>query len=149
MGKTAVAALLELRPEIEEKFRKATLRAGWYDGFEYRISSDDPKFSPNENKCNECKEIHRSPYEGKWIRPDRPLEIGMNWAKKHHVQSIIESRSSLYEIIVGVKTVYQGTLLVLDSFRPQGDWEIFQTISESGKITPVGETHRPIKLKID
>jgi hypothetical protein len=147
MGKTAVSALLELCPEIEEKFQKATIRAGWYDGFEYRISSDDPKFYPTENKCKECKEIHRSRYEGKWIRPDRPLEIGIKWAKTHHIHSIIESRSSLYEIKVGGTTVYQGTWVNLDSFKPQGRWEPFKIISESGKITNIGETYRPIKIK--
>jgi hypothetical protein len=147
MGKTAVTALLELRPEIEEKFIKATLRAGWYDGFEYRISSDDPKFNRTESECDKCKEIHRSPFEGKWIRPDRPLEIGKKWAKKHQIYSLIESRSSLFEIKVGGKTVYQGTWLDPDSFRVQGGWVPFQIISESGMVIPIGETHRPIKLK--
>lgn len=145
MRKTAVTALLELRPEIEEKYLTATLRTGWYDGFEYRISSDDPKFNRFENECNECREIHRSPYEGKWIRPDRPLEIGIKWAKKHHIRSIIESRSSLYEIKVGGTTVYQGTWVDPNSFKQQGEWEPFQIISESGKVNTIGETHRPIK----
>lgn len=149
MGKTAAQYILETEPEIEINHGIALAEAGWYNGFEYRILSDDLEFNGIETEkwCDKCKEFHRSKIEGKWIRPDRPLKIGKNWAKAHHIQSIIESRSIIFEKKIGKKSFSPQTWVDINSFESLGDWMPYLNISKTGKVAIVGETHTPIKIK--
>src|SRR5208337_793825 len=146
MGKTAAIYKLETEPEIEINHEKALVEAGRYLGFEYRISSDDPEFSKTKEYCDRCKEFHNSPIEGKWIRPDRPLEIGKNWANAHHMQSIVESRSIIFEKKIGKKSYSPRTWVDWETVGPKGNWVPHLTISKLGKVTPVGEDHTPRKI---
>lgn len=126
--------LLDTRPEISRRYHAAVYRSGWYRGYEYRIITDDSKLNLSENRCDECGEFHKTIREGQWIRPNRPLEIGKNWARMHHVKSIVERRSLIFERKKGKKTVYQGTSINYDSFQPQDEWHFFATITNEGQI---------------
>jgi len=131
MGKTAVGILLK-DGKIQKKYDDATEHAGLYEGPEYRIRSE------MKGHCDICGVTHFHQSEGPWIWPDKPVEIGLNWAKKHNFLSVVEVRLSRYRINTGGKTVYQGTKPDYGSFEPICDWMPFKTISASGKVIPVG-----------
>ena len=145
MGKTGTDFFSKRYPKIVKKHDDALKRVGPDDGFEYRIKPDDPEF--NGIYCYKCGEFHRSPYEGKWRLPDRPLEIGMKWAKAHDIQSIIESRSIIFERKIGKKSLSPQTWVDTDSFKPQSGWVPYQIISKSGEVTTIGKIHSAIRIK--
>ena len=147
MGKTGNDFFFKRHPKIVKNHDDALKRVGPDEGFEYRIKPDDPEFNPIGIYCYKCGEFHRSPYEGKWIHPDVPLRVGKNWAKAHDIQSIIESRSIIFERKIGKKSLSPQTWVDTDSFKPQSGWVPYQIISKSGEVTTIGKIHSAIKIK--
>jgi len=146
MEKSYVKHILKTTTIVKDH-EDAKKRAGWSEGFEYRIRSDDPEFDPIGIYCYKCGEFHRSPYEWPWIHPDGPLRVGKNWAKAHAIQSIIESRSIIFEKKIGKKTLSKRTWVEDETFKPQSGWVPYQIISKSGEVTTIGKIHSAIKIK--